>query len=231
MREHEPEEGYFFGFSGGKDSLVTSELLRMAGVKHEAFYSVTGIDAPEVVQFIRHNYPSVTWLRPKMTFWEGIRRYDPPLRMQRWCCNVLKKDPAKKHPLSKNSVMGIRAEESRARAARGQIDFNPKYKKTTYKPIFNWQEWHVWEFIEQNNLKYPSLYDEGFSRIGCIICPNIMSKNMVQMQRNRDRWPHIYKVFEKVTEQWFAKKRTNNDRYQKHKTAREYLDDYYRGFK
>lgn len=53
LREHEPPEGYFVGFSGGKDSIVTLELCRMAGVKHQAFYSCTGIDAPEVVRFIR----------------------------------------------------------------------------------------------------------------------------------------------------------------------------------
>lgn len=60
LREHEPSEGYFVGFSGGKDSIVTLELCRMAGVKHQAFYSCTGIDAPEVVRFIKLHYPSVT---------------------------------------------------------------------------------------------------------------------------------------------------------------------------
>lgn len=28
IREHEPPEGYFVGFSGGKDSIVTLELVR-----------------------------------------------------------------------------------------------------------------------------------------------------------------------------------------------------------
>jgi phosphoadenosine phosphosulfate reductase len=38
LRAHEPSEGYFVGFSGGKDSIVTLELCRMAGVKHQAYY-------------------------------------------------------------------------------------------------------------------------------------------------------------------------------------------------
>ena len=33
LREHEPPEGYFVGFSGGKDSITALELCRMAGVK------------------------------------------------------------------------------------------------------------------------------------------------------------------------------------------------------
>ena len=45
LREHEPVEGYYVGFSGGKDSIVTLELCRMAGVKHQAFYSCTRIES------------------------------------------------------------------------------------------------------------------------------------------------------------------------------------------
>ena len=33
IREHEPPEGYFLGFSGGKDSVLTHHLAEMAGVK------------------------------------------------------------------------------------------------------------------------------------------------------------------------------------------------------
>ena len=96
LRQYEPPEGYFVGFSGGKDSITTLQLCKLAGVKHHAFYSCTRIDPPEVVRFIKREYPQVTWLFPKMTMWEGIRKKSPPLRMQRWCCDVLKKRTSKK---------------------------------------------------------------------------------------------------------------------------------------
>ena len=222
LRQHEPPEGYFVGFSGGKDSIVTEHLCRMAGVKYAAYYSATGIDAPEVVRFIRQHYPDVQWLRPKMSFWEGIRKKSPPLRTMRWCCGVLKKEPSKHIPLKKR-IMGIRAEESASRAARGRISKIGKINQI--KPIFHWREWHVWEFIDTHKLPYPGLYDEGFDRIGCVICPFLMGGNPLKVQRHKARWPKYYKVFEKVVTDWHSTKERYPD-----ETPEEYIAAYYRGF-
>ncbi len=65
LRDNEPPEGFFVGFSGGKDSIVTLELCRMAGVKHEAFYSCTRIDPPEVVSLHPAALPRSDMVIPK----------------------------------------------------------------------------------------------------------------------------------------------------------------------
>lgn len=129
----------------------------------------------------------------------------------------------------KHRVMGIRAEESANRAARPRIDLHAPLKQRLYKPIFHWQEWHVWEFIDAHSLPYPCLYDEGFDRIGCVICPFLMGKNQARVNWHKARWPGYYKVFEKVTAEWFAAYRTKPRPHQQ-KTPEEYLAAYYRGF-
>ena len=56
IRENVPH-GTYVGFSGGKDSIVTAKLMELSGIDHTLEYSFTGLDAPEVVRFIRKNYP------------------------------------------------------------------------------------------------------------------------------------------------------------------------------
>lgn len=59
LRAFEPQEGYFLAFSGGKDSQCIYHLAKMAGVKFDAHYQVTSVDPPELVQFIKAQYPDV----------------------------------------------------------------------------------------------------------------------------------------------------------------------------
>ena len=194
IQKHEPPEGYFLGFSGGKDSVVLYNLTEKSGVKFQAYYSNTGIDPPEVVHFIKKNYPDIIFLRPKTSFYKAVEQKGFPTKFARWCCDYLKKDPSKPIKLN-HRLMGVRAEESAKRAKRGEISALGKW--VIYKPIFNWLEWEIWDYIEKNSLPYCKLYDEGFHRIGCVICPFICGKNQTNLELHKKRWPAMYKAFEK----------------------------------
>lgn len=56
-------------------------------------------------------------------------------------------------------------------------------------PIFEWTEKDVWYFLN-NVIKAPhcSLYDEGYTRIGCILCPMSTPKSKL---RDIKRFPHV----------------------------------------
>lgn len=206
LRQHEPPEGYFVGFSGGKDSITTLELCRMASVKHTAYYSCTRIEPPEMYAFIKTYYKDVIWLFPKQSFYELIQKHQPPLMTQRWCCDLLKKKPSMDLPL-KHRLMGIRSEESVRRAKRPRID-NYKNKHILYKPIFYWPEWAVWEFIETYNLSYPSIYDNGFSRIGCVTCPFMFGSSkaaQARLEKSMAFYPGLWKAFKNAVKRWFDK--------------------------
>lgn len=97
----------FVGFSGGKDSIVTADLMKRSGLPFQLYYSVTGIDPPEVVKFIRKNYPDCKFLRPKFTFWHSLLTKNPPAKFSRWCCDKLKKEPGWQVDIQ-HRVLGIR---------------------------------------------------------------------------------------------------------------------------
>jgi phosphoadenosine phosphosulfate reductase len=224
LQDNEPPEGYFLGFSGGKDSIVTKSLMQKAQVKFTSYYSATGIDPPELLKYIKRHHPDTIWLKPDLNFYAGILKKQFPTKFRRWCCDELKKKPAQKIELT-HRVMGIRAEESWKRAARPEIDYHKKLKQWLYKPIFRWKEWEIWEYIDREDIPYCSLYDEGFDRLGCIICPYLCYKNSRKLKIHRERWPKQYAAFERVMRKYFDLK---GDQLRE-KTADELIRNWYNG--
>ena len=58
-------------------------------------------------------------------------------------------------------------------------------------PIFNWTKKDVWYFLN-NIIKAPhcKLYDEGQTRIGCIMCP---MESLKQIQKDIEKYPYVKK--------------------------------------
>ena len=64
--------------------------------------------------------------------------------------------------------------------------------KRLVNPIYDWTEDDVWEFLNSNNIPHCCLYDEGFSRLGCIGCPMGRAKNQ---NAQFERWPKYKELY------------------------------------
>lgn len=190
IRKYEPQEGYYLAFSGGKDSTVIYDLATKAGVKFDAHYHFTTVDPPELVRHIKKNYPNVPWDRPKKSMFQLIEgRGFFPTRQIRYCCSELKEYGGKGRVV----ITGVRREESMKRSNRNLYEPYTKDKKTIFlNPIVSWKDKTVWDYIRLNNLPYCSLYDEGFERLGCIMCPLAGGEHMASEAK---RWPKFYNAY------------------------------------
>lgn len=168
LKYYEPKEGYFLAFSGGKDSVVIKALADMAGVKYDAHFNLTSVDPPEVIKFTKKHHPDVIFEKPERTMWQLIvAKQFMPLRRLRYCCKELKEG----NGAGRTIITGIRWAESVRRSKRMMFEICRADKtKTFLHPIIDWSTDDVWQFIRERNIPYCSLYDEGCTRIGCILC-------------------------------------------------------------
>lgn len=107
---------------------------------------------------------------------------------------------------------GVRwAESPRRRQQHKMVEPCHRMARTLMNPILDWTDDDVWSFIRQEGLPYCSLYDEGFTRLGCIMCP---MTNPRQMEKEAAFWPKYYqqylRTFDRMLE---AREAKGKDRY------------------
>src|SRR5271166_1620048 len=152
LQVHEPPEGYWLAFSGGKDSCVIKELAKMSGVEFESNYTNTTIDPPELVRFIKSEHPDVKWVQaPHGNMFHRIatRIGPPPTRSMRWCCDEYKEYAAK----DRIKIFGVRAEESAARAHRWKEVSLGLRGYAAVCPIVYWTKDKLFAFIAERKIR------------------------------------------------------------------------------
>lgn len=237
--KYDANDGFFLAFSGGKDSQALYHVAKLGGVKFKAHMNFTSIDPPQVIRFVRTQYPDVVTHAPeKSIFALAVDRGILPSMRIRWCCADLKETAG----AGKVTLIGIRKQESTRRAKRHEVEVSnrqfsgsldefevwqkvqieKKEQKLIRKmqkegkkvnedefslqtdnevrcingkdsilisPIFEWTEQDVWYFLnEVVKVPHCELYDKGYKRIGCILCP--MSQYKQKVKELKD-FPHV----------------------------------------
>ncbi len=226
---YDSENGFFVGFSGGKDSQALIHIMQLADVPFHAYFSPSSIDPPENIRFIRKYYPEVEFTKIEQNIFNKFKELKVlPTKRIRWCCAFYKE----RNGEGKVVCTGVRRSESVKRSKRNEIEvtgrkfsssdidefeqwaekrIRRKLKhlnqvqfsdtketevrcisgkdKILLNPIIEWKESDVWEFLNDVlEIPHNELYDQGWSRIGCICCPMGSLKTML---RDEKRWPHV----------------------------------------
>lgn len=118
---YDAKNGYYLAFSGGKDSQALFHMTKLAGVKFFGHMNLTSVDPPEVIRFVKKNYPEVELIKPnKSIFQHAIEKQILPTMRVRWCCAEYKETAGS----GKVTLIGIRKEESSRRAKRNEVEIN-----------------------------------------------------------------------------------------------------------
>lgn len=118
---YDAENGYYLAFSGGKDSQALFHMAQLAGVKFRGHMNLTSVDPPEVIRFVKKNYPEVELLKPgKSIFQIAEEKQILPTMRVRWCCAEYKETAG----AGKVTLIGIRKAESARRAKRNEVEIN-----------------------------------------------------------------------------------------------------------
>ena len=225
----------YVSFSGGKDSLVVLDLARSALKQREfkAFFLNTGIEFPETVEFARNLCREMKVPLEEMSagssFWEQVEKFGPPAKDFRWCCKVCKlasagdletgkgacsfsgKEAA--NAVSYLTIDGKRKHESFSRARIAASETNPFVpNQLNIFPIRDWRALEVWLYIHWRGLSYNPLYDQGFERVGCWLCPSALA---AEYARVKELHPELHARWNAFLLEW-AKKYGLSEKFVEH---------------
>ncbi len=225
----------YVSFSGGKDSLVVLDLAKSALKQREfkAFFLNTGIEFPETVEFSRELCREMKVPLEEMSagssFWEQVEKFGPPAKDFRWCCKVCKLASAGDLETGKGTcslsgkeaanavayltIDGKRKHESFSRARIAASETNPFVpNQLNIFPIRDWRALEVWLYIYWRGLSYNPLYDQGFERVGCWLCPSALA---AEYARVKELHPEMHARWNAFLLEW-AKKHGLSEKFVEH---------------
>ena len=221
---------FYVAFSGGKDSVVTLDLVQRA-LPHNSFkvlFGDTGMEFPDTyktveevkkvcaegeIEFLtsRSQYePDYTW-----------SKFGPPATVHRWCCSVHKtspqiivlRDALGKPDFTGMAFIGVRASESLSRSEYDYVSLGEKHKgQYSCNPILEWNSAELYAYIYLRQLYLNEAYKKGNRRAGCLVCPRAAERNEYMaricypaqfnalMDKVRDMYSHNFRTEDKLEE-------------------------------
>lgn len=149
----------------------------------------------------------------------------PPLRQKRYCCEFLKERHVAEQGEAMISTGVRKAESTRRAMMRSELELrgrrasdnahltpydedadreifegcmnNPRWSKglLIINPIAEWPEHWIWDYSAEAHLEQCSLYNEGFTRLGCIGCPQAQRSGRI---RDFKRWPAFERLWRRA---------------------------------
>lgn len=108
------------------------------------------------------------------------------------CCSLRKVEPNQRALEGRTAwITGLRRDQSSTRREVAPISWDAKFNAYKINPLAYWDERQVWRYINENDVPYNPLHDEGFPSVGCTHCTRAVGENE---DMRAGRWSGIGKV-------------------------------------
>jgi phosphoadenosine phosphosulfate reductase len=182
-----------YSCSFGAEGIVLIDLIHKVNPKAKIIFLDTGLHFPETYELIEKvikRYPSlnVTLIKPNTTLEEQEKWYGEELwkHHPNLCCHMRKVAPLKEALRdAKAWITGLRREQSPTRSHIQYINRDEKFKKIKICPLIHWTWEDILNYIQNYQLPYNPLHDQGYPSIGCAPCTQPVS---VDSDSRAGRW-------------------------------------------
>ncbi len=126
----------------------------------------------------------------------GVRKAESAKRAKRGALEIITSDPKKKVVVDLPDMQ--EDDEQMTMFFNDNNDQRKDYEFCMRKgvrcinPIIYWSDEQLWEFIKDYDVPYCELYDEGFTRLGCVGCPNAGKKGFAELENHYPQYKAMY---------------------------------------
>src|SRR5579872_3312290 len=158
----------------------------------------TGYQFPETLELrerIRERYGiEVDYVGAEESVAEMESRFGGPIYRTRpdECCRIRKIEPLKRALKGRDAwISAIRRDQTRDRGRAGIVEWDAKFGLAKVNPLANWTKRDVWSYIQDNDVPYNPLHDQGYPSIGCWPCTRAI---LADQDERAGRWAGLLKT-------------------------------------
>ena len=103
---------------------------------------------------------------------QGVNPFYRSVSLRLACCEIRKVNPLNRALEQYDAwITGLRRTQNKTRAGVAKVELDPAHGgMLKLNPLADWDYERVWQYIRANDVPYNSLYDKGYTSIGCAPC-------------------------------------------------------------
>ena len=174
-----PDVALATGF--GAEGCVLIQLISSISKNARIFYLDTDLLFPETYELraqletrygvrIEQRVAPLSLNAQAQQYGERLWQREPNL-----CCHLRKVQPLREMLAGLRAwITAIRRQQTLARAGAGVVERDHKFGLIKINPLATWSAREVWNYINDHDIPYNPLYDNGYASIGCAPCTTMI---------------------------------------------------------